>query len=125
MAIDSDALQAALLGYQSEQERKSREPLRTFRYGSTCAAADTDFERHGDSLAPATATGSARVRAMPSVEAAAITRSLPIESGAPDGHFFIEGRRAETGNADADYTRRHPRLPEGLSHPAAARARFR
>jgi putative ABC transport system permease protein len=42
----------------------------------------------------------ARVRALPGVEAAGTTRSLPIQVS-PDGHFFIEGRRTE--NADADY----------------------
>lgn len=67
--------------------------------------ADTGFERHGDEdLAPRYRDLLARVRAFPGVEAAAITRSLPIQSGAPDGHFFIEDRRAETGNADADYS---------------------
>ena len=44
-----------------------------------------------------------RVRAIPGVEAAATTSSLPIEEGA-DGHFSIEGRRAESGNADAIYS---------------------
>ena len=33
-----------------------------------------------------------------------MTRSVPVESGAPDGHFFVDGRRAETGNADANYS---------------------
>jgi len=44
-----------------------------------------------------------RVRAIPGVEAAGTTRSLPIDSPPPDGHFFIEGRRAQMGAADADY----------------------
>jgi putative ABC transport system permease protein len=67
-------------------------------------AADTDFERHGrESLIAKYRDLLERVRAIPGVEAAATTRSLPVESGAPDGHFFIEDRRAETGNADANY----------------------
>ena len=67
--------------------------------------ADTDFERHGhESLIPKYQDLLDRVRAMPGVAAAAMTRSLPVESGAPDGHFFIEDRRAETGNADANYS---------------------
>ncbi|HZU28218.1 MAG TPA: ABC transporter permease, partial [Bryobacteraceae bacterium] len=67
--------------------------------------ADTDFERHGnENLVPLYRDVLARARAIPGVEAAAITRSLPVEAGAPDGHFFIEGRRAETGNADANYS---------------------
>jgi len=45
-----------------------------------------------------------RVKAIPGVEAAATTRSLPVETGSPDGHFFIEDHRAETGNADANYS---------------------
>ncbi len=45
----------------------------------------------------------ARVRALPAVEAAATTTSLPIEEGA-DGHFSIENRRTETANADAIYS---------------------
>lgn len=68
-------------------------------------AADTDFERHGDeSPIPRYRELLERVRAIPGVEAAAVTRSLPVETGAPDGHFFIEDRRAETGNADANYS---------------------
>lgn len=67
--------------------------------------ADTDFERHGkETLVPKYRELLERVRAIPGVEAAATTRSLPVESGAPDGHFFIEDRRAETGNADANYS---------------------
>ena len=69
--------------------------------------ADTNFEWHGwngkGSLIPQYRELLDRARTIPGVETAAITRSLPIESGAPDGHFFIEGRRAETGNADANY----------------------
>jgi predicted permease len=68
-------------------------------------AADTDFERHGDeNLIPRYSELLARAKAIPGVEAAAMTRSLPVESGAPDGHFFIEDRRGETGNADANYS---------------------
>jgi predicted permease len=68
-------------------------------------AADTNFERQGDeSLIPEYRDLLARARAIPGVEAAAMTRSLPVESGAPDGHFFIGDRRAETGNADANYS---------------------
>ncbi len=68
-------------------------------------AADTDFERHGkENLVPKYRDLLERVRAIPGVETAAMTRSLPVESGAPDGHFFIEDRRAETGNADANYS---------------------
>lgn len=68
-------------------------------------AADTDFERHGkESLVPRYRDLLARAGAIPGVEAAAMTRSLPIESGAPDGHFFIEDRRAESGSNDADYS---------------------
>ena len=68
-------------------------------------AADTNFERHGnESLIPKYRELIERARAIPGVEAAATTRSLPVESGAPDGHFFIEDRRAETGNADANYS---------------------
>ena len=70
--------------------------------------ADTDFEGHGwtggESLVPQYRDLLERARAIPGVQAAAMTRSLPIESGAPDGHFFIEGRRAETGNATANYS---------------------
>jgi putative ABC transport system permease protein len=68
-------------------------------------AADTNFERHGkESLVPKYRDLLERARAIPGVEAAAMTRSLPVEMGAPDGHFFIEDRRAETGNADANYS---------------------
>lgn len=67
--------------------------------------AETNFERHGsDSLIPQYQDLLERVRAIPGVTAAALTRSLPVESGAPDGHFFIEDRRAETGSADANYS---------------------
>jgi predicted permease len=68
-------------------------------------AADTDFELHGnESLIPKHRELLERVRALPGVEAAATTRSLPVESGAPDGHFFIEDRRAQSGYADANYS---------------------
>jgi putative ABC transport system permease protein len=75
-----------------------------FRPGQALAA-DTDFERHGkETLVPRYRDLLERVRAIPGVEVAATTRNLPVESGAPDGHFFIEDRRAETGNADANYS---------------------
>jgi len=45
----------------------------------------------------------ARVRALPGVQSAAIVGDLPIGGGGSDGHFFIEGRQAETANADAIY----------------------
>ncbi|HWC00329.1 MAG TPA: ABC transporter permease, partial [Bryobacteraceae bacterium] len=68
-------------------------------------AADTDFERHGDEdLIPKYRQLLERVRAIPGVEAAATTRSVPVESGAPDGHFSIENREGETGNAAANYS---------------------
>ena len=68
-------------------------------------AADTNLEPHGnESLVPKYRDLLERVRAIPGVEAAAVTRSLPVESGAPDGHFFIADRRAETGSADANYS---------------------
>jgi putative ABC transport system permease protein len=67
-------------------------------------AADTNFERHRkESLVPRYRELLDRVRAIPGVETAAMTRNLPVESGAPDGHFFVEDRRAETQNADANY----------------------
>lgn len=67
--------------------------------------ADAGFERAGnESLVPRYRDLLGRVEKLPGVEAAAMTRSLPIEAGAPDGHFFVEGRREETGNADANYS---------------------
>jgi predicted permease len=66
---------------------------------------DTDFERHGsESLVPKYRELLERVRAIPGVEAAAAVRTLPVEAGAPDGHFFIEDRRTETASADANYS---------------------
>jgi predicted permease len=68
-------------------------------------AADTDFQRHGDdSLVPKYHELLARVRAMPGVESAGMARNLPVEFGAPDGHFFIDGRREETRSALANYS---------------------
>jgi predicted permease len=68
-------------------------------------AADIDFERHGnESLIPKYQDLLTRLKGVPGIQAAAITRSLPVESGAPDGHFFIADRRAETRNADANYS---------------------
>jgi putative ABC transport system permease protein len=67
--------------------------------------ADTNFERQGnESLIPRYRDLVKRVKAIPGVEAVATTRSLPVEAGAPDGHFFIEDRRSETGSADANYS---------------------
>ena len=68
-------------------------------------AADTDFERNGnENLIPKYRDLLARARAIPGVEAVAMTRSVPIEAGAPDGHFFIEGLRADMAGNDADYS---------------------
>jgi putative ABC transport system permease protein len=65
---------------------------------------DTSFEYDGkSSLVPKYRELLGRIRAIPGVEAAGATTILPIDGFHPDGHFFIEGRRAETGNADADY----------------------
>jgi putative ABC transport system permease protein len=83
-------------------------------------AADTNFERHGkESLIPKYRDLLDRVRAIPGVETAAMTRSLPVESGAPDGHFFIEDRRAETRNADANYAVISPGYLRALRIPLA------
>jgi predicted permease len=63
------------------------------------------FERHGkENLVPEYRDLLERVRALPGVEAAGFIRNLPIAAGQGDGHFYIEGRRAETGNADAIYS---------------------
>ena len=68
-------------------------------------AADTNFDPEGEqSLTPRYRDVPARARAIPGVEAAAAVRGLPIETGSPDGHFVIESRAAESGNADADYS---------------------
>ena len=81
-------------------------------------AADIDFERHGnESLIPKYRDLLMRLKAVPGVQAAAITRSLPVESGAPDGHFFIADRRAETGNADANYSVITPGYLQALRIP--------
>jgi putative ABC transport system permease protein len=65
---------------------------------------DTQLEGGGkQSLIPKYRELLAKVRAIPAVEAAATTNSLPFEGDA-DGHFFIESRRAETGNANAIYS---------------------
>ena len=67
--------------------------------------ADAGFEMHGkESLVPRYRDLLARVRALPGVEAAATSASLPIAAGAPDGHFVLEGRQAESGSADANYS---------------------
>jgi putative ABC transport system permease protein len=80
--------------------------------------ADMNFERHGDeNLIPKYRDLLERVKAIPGVEAAATTRSLPVGSGAPDGHFFIEDRRAETGNADANYSVISPGYLKALRVP--------
>jgi len=81
-------------------------------------AVDTNFERHGkQSLIPKYRDLLERARAIPGVEVAATTRSLPVEFGAPDGHFFIEDRRAETGNADANYSVISPGYLKALRIP--------
>lgn len=81
-------------------------------------AADTDFEQHGnESLIPKYRELLERVKALPGVDAAATTRSLPVESGAPDGHFFIEDRRAQSGNADANYSVISPGYLKALRIP--------
>ncbi|HYM10511.1 MAG TPA: ABC transporter permease [Bryobacterales bacterium] len=78
---------------------------------------DTQFEGGGkQSLVPKYRDLLDRVRAIPGVEAAATTRSLPLEGGA-DGHFFIDGRRAQTGNADAIYTVVSPGYLKALRIP--------
>jgi predicted permease len=43
-----------------------------------------------------------RVRALPGVAAAGTVSRLPTD-GTADGHFFIEGKRAQSGNYDAGY----------------------
>ncbi len=81
-------------------------------------AADTNFERHGnENLIPKYRELLERVRALPGVEAAAATQSLPVESGAPDGHFFIEDRRVQSGNADANYSVISPGYLKALRIP--------
>jgi putative ABC transport system permease protein len=68
-------------------------------------AAETDFDGgEKENLIPKYRDILERARAIPGVEAAAMTRSLPVEAGAPDGHFSMEDRRAESGNADANYS---------------------
>jgi putative ABC transport system permease protein len=44
-----------------------------------------------------------RVRAIPGVVAAGTVRTLPIDTLQSDSHFFIEGKRAQSSNADAGY----------------------
>ncbi|MGO9254930.1 MAG: ABC transporter permease [Bryobacteraceae bacterium] len=79
---------------------------------------DTNFERQGkESLVPKYRDLLDRVRAIPGVVAAGTTPRLPVVDGAPDGHFFIEGRRAETGNADADYSVISPGYLKALRVP--------
>jgi predicted permease len=80
-------------------------------------AVDMQFENDGkQSLIPKYRDLFDRVRALPGVLAAGSTRSLAIE-GAPDGHFFIDGRRAETGNADANYVVISPGYLKALHIP--------
>ncbi|HEV2448715.1 MAG TPA: FtsX-like permease family protein, partial [Candidatus Sulfopaludibacter sp.] len=45
----------------------------------------------------------ARVGALPGVVAAGTASTIPVGGFHPDGHFFVEGRRAQMGNADADW----------------------
>ncbi len=80
--------------------------------------ADTQFERHGkENLVPKYRDLLSRVRAVPGVEAAGAIRDLPIAGGQADGHFYIEGRRAETGSADAVYTVISPGVLNALRIP--------
>jgi len=77
----------------------------------------TQFENGStENLVPKYRDLLARVHAIPGVEAAGITRSLPIEGG-PDGHFSIEGRRAETRNASAIYSVISPGYLKALRIP--------
>jgi predicted permease len=79
---------------------------------------NTSFETQGNaSLIPKYRDLLERVRAIPGVESAGTTQSLPIDSPPPDGHFFIEGRRAQTGAADADYTVVSPGYLKALRIP--------
>ncbi len=81
-------------------------------------AADTNFERHGgESLVPRYREVLERASAVPGIETAAVAVTLPIETGSPDGHFFIEDRRAETGSADANYTVVSPGYLKALRIP--------
>ncbi len=78
---------------------------------------NTAFERQGEaSLVPQYRDLLQRVRAIPGVQAAGVTGRLPMD-GAADGHFFIEGRRAETGNADAGYVMVSPGYLTALRIP--------
>src|SRR5580658_28150 len=79
---------------------------------------NTAFEAQGKaSLIPKYRDLLERVRAIPGIEAAGTTRSLPIDNPPPDGHFFIEGRRAQMGAADADYTVVSPGYLKALRIP--------
>lgn len=80
--------------------------------------ADAQFEPEGkQSLAVRYRALLDRVRALPGVEAIGITVDLPVAGGAPDGHFFLEGRRAESGNADANYAVISPGYLQALRIP--------
>jgi putative ABC transport system permease protein len=80
--------------------------------------ANMSFETQGKaSLVPKYRDLLERVRAIPGVEAAGTTRSLPIDSPPPDGHFFIEGRRTQTGAAAADYAVISPGYLKALRIP--------
>lgn len=76
---------------------------------------DTSFQQHGqESLVPKFRDLLQRVRAIPGVREAGTTRSLPIAGATGDGHFFIEGRIAQTGSADALYVVISPGFLEAL-----------
>lgn len=81
-------------------------------------AADAQFEPEGkQNLALRYRALLDRARALPGVEAVGITVDLPISRGAPDGHFFLDGRRTESGNADADYVVITPGYLQALRIP--------
>lgn len=80
--------------------------------------ADAQFEPEGkQSLAPRYRALLDRVRVLPGVQAVGLTVDLPISGGAPDGHFFLDGRRDESGNADANYAVISPGYLQALRIP--------
>ncbi|HTX33886.1 MAG TPA: ABC transporter permease [Bryobacteraceae bacterium] len=87
-----------------------------FRSGHVLTA-ETQFEpQRRQSLVVQYRSLLQRVRALPGVEAAGTTRSLPIED-APDGHFFVEGRRTDMSDADALYNVISPGYLKALRIP--------
>ena len=81
-------------------------------------AADTQFvPEKKQSLVPRYRALLDRVRALPGVQAVGITVDLPVSGGAPDGHFVLDGRRAESGNADANYAVVSPGYFQALRIP--------